>query len=58
MVATSPSLGSRTPFYTPAKKLDWKFRQYGIEPVEIGEAGEGTFYVGRMTDLADPRRAV
>ena len=48
-VIVATSWGDRTPFYTPAKRLEWKFRQYGIEPVEIGEAGDGTFYVGRQT---------
>ena len=47
-VIVAASWGEDTPFFTPAKRLDWKFRQYGVEPVESGEAGEGTFYVGRL----------
>jgi SAM-dependent methyltransferase len=43
------SWGDQTPFYTRPALLRWKFLQYGIEPVEIGEAGAGTFYVGRLT---------
>jgi ubiquinone/menaquinone biosynthesis C-methylase UbiE len=42
------SHGARTPFYTPPKLLEWKLRQRGIEPVEVGEVGEGTFFVGRL----------
>jgi ubiquinone/menaquinone biosynthesis C-methylase UbiE len=41
------SWGDATPFYTSPRQLRWKFQQRGIEPVEIGAAGEGTFYVGR-----------
>jgi SAM-dependent methyltransferase len=39
--------GSATPFYTPPAMLERGFRRRGIEPVEIGEAGRGTFYIGR-----------
>lgn len=42
------SWGAQTPFYTRPGLLRWKFLQQGIEPVEIGEAGVGTFYVGRL----------
>ncbi len=42
------SWGAQTPFYTRPGLLRWKFLQHGIEPVEIGEAGAGTFYVGRL----------
>ena len=38
----------RPPFHTRPSLLRWKFLQRGIEPVEIGEAGAGTFYVGRL----------
>ncbi|HEY5052410.1 MAG TPA: methyltransferase domain-containing protein, partial [Solirubrobacterales bacterium] len=44
------SLGARTPFYTRPKLLGWKLLQRGVEAVEIGEAGAGTFYVGRLVD--------
>jgi ubiquinone/menaquinone biosynthesis C-methylase UbiE len=57
-VIVAASQGDRTPFFTPTKKLEWKFRQYGIEPVESGEAGAGTFYVGRLTEPAIPGPAV
>ena len=42
------SWGSRTPFYTRPGLLRWKFLERGVEPVEIGAAGAGTFYVGRL----------
>jgi len=45
-VIVASSHGSGTPFYTRPSLLRWKFLQYGIEPVEIGRAGAGTFYVG------------
>jgi ubiquinone/menaquinone biosynthesis C-methylase UbiE len=40
--------GAATPFYTPNRSLDWAFAKYGIEPLTSGEAGEGTFWVGRV----------
>ena len=46
-VVVAASWGEDTPFYTPGKLLEWKFRQRGVEPVVLGEAGSGTFYVGR-----------
>lgn len=42
------SWGAQTPFYTRPGLLRWKFLQRGVEPVEIGGAGAGTFYVGRL----------
>jgi ubiquinone/menaquinone biosynthesis C-methylase UbiE len=41
------SWGSATPFYTPKGALDWAFAKHGIEPVAAGDAGDGTFWVGR-----------
>ncbi|MGZ5386952.1 MAG: class I SAM-dependent methyltransferase [Solirubrobacterales bacterium] len=46
-VIVAASWGDATPFYTPEKLLTWKFRQRRIEPVASGDAGSGTFYVGR-----------
>jgi ubiquinone/menaquinone biosynthesis C-methylase UbiE len=46
-VIVASSWGEETPFYTAPKLLRWKFLQRGIEAVEIGGAGEGTYYVGR-----------
>lgn len=53
-VIVAASWGEATPFYTPEKLLSWKFRQRGVEPVTSGEAGSGTFYVGRREQGAAP----
>lgn len=47
-VIVASSWGAQTPFYTRPGLLRWKFLQHGVEPVEIGAAGAGTFYVGRL----------
>src|SRR3954454_8936592 len=44
------SWGSRTPYYTRPALLRWKSLQRGVEPVEVGEAGAGNFYAGRLRD--------
>jgi SAM-dependent methyltransferase len=49
-VIVASSWGAETPFYTRPGLLRWKFLQHGVEPVEIGSAGSGTFYVGRLTE--------
>jgi ubiquinone/menaquinone biosynthesis C-methylase UbiE len=46
-VVVASSWGSATPFYTPKAVLDWAFAKRGIEPDAAGEAGAGTFWVGR-----------
>jgi ubiquinone/menaquinone biosynthesis C-methylase UbiE len=46
-VIVASSWGSATPFYTPRAALDWGFAKRGIEPDAAGEAGTGTFWVGR-----------
>jgi ubiquinone/menaquinone biosynthesis C-methylase UbiE len=46
-VIVASSWGSATPFYTPNAALEWGFAKHGIEPAGSGEAGEGTFWVGR-----------
>jgi ubiquinone/menaquinone biosynthesis C-methylase UbiE len=48
-VIVASSWGPRTPYYTRPGTLRWKFLQRGVEPVEIGEAGAGAFYVGRLS---------
>jgi ubiquinone/menaquinone biosynthesis C-methylase UbiE len=47
-VIVASSQGAATPFYTRPALLRWKFLQHGVEPVEIGDAGAGTYYVGRL----------
>lgn len=39
--------GSETPFYTPASVLARGFRRHGIDAVDSGEAGRGTFFIAR-----------
>ena len=41
------SWGEATPFYTPQAVLDRGFGRYGIERVASGQAGVGTYWVGR-----------
>jgi len=47
-VIVASSWGPETPFYTRPSLLRWKFLQHGIEPVQSGDAGRGTYYVGRL----------
>jgi len=49
-VIVAASWGKATPFYTRPKLLQWKFAQRGITQVELGEAGSGTYWVGRLTE--------
>lgn len=51
-VIIASSSGAATPFYTPAKLLRWKFAAHGIEEVATGEAGAGTYWVGRLEQPA------
>jgi ubiquinone/menaquinone biosynthesis C-methylase UbiE len=41
------SLGAATPFHTPARTLDRGFRQRGMQRVDEGAAGVGTYYIAR-----------
>lgn len=49
-VIVASSWGADTPFYTRPGVLRWKLLQRSVEPVEIGRAGAGSFYVGRLTE--------
>jgi ubiquinone/menaquinone biosynthesis C-methylase UbiE len=49
-VIVAASHGSDTPFYTSPKLLRWKFAQRGVEQVETGTAGAGSYWVGRLTE--------
>jgi SAM-dependent methyltransferase len=51
-VVIAASWGPRTPFYTPEPVLRRGFGKRGIETVETGEAGSGTYFVGRRPDGA------
>jgi ubiquinone/menaquinone biosynthesis C-methylase UbiE len=46
-VIVASSWGPATPFYTPSSVLDWGFAKRGIERATVGEAGGGTYWVGR-----------
>jgi SAM-dependent methyltransferase len=49
-VLIAASWGPSTPFYTPDSVLRRGFRKHGIEAAESGEAGFGTYFVGRRPD--------
>lgn len=44
------SWGSATPFYTPVTVLDRGFRRHGVARLAAGEAGQGTYWVGRAVE--------
>jgi ubiquinone/menaquinone biosynthesis C-methylase UbiE len=48
-VVIAASSGPATPFYTPDSVLARGFRRHGIETLETGSAGRGTWFVGRST---------
>jgi ubiquinone/menaquinone biosynthesis C-methylase UbiE len=47
-VIVAASHGPATPFFTPPRALRWGFAKQGIEEVATGEAGPGTYHVGRL----------
>jgi SAM-dependent methyltransferase len=49
-VIVAASFGTGTPFYTPPSVLERGFRKRGLETIEAGEAGIGTYYVARLRD--------
>lgn len=42
------TFGPATPFYTPESVLERGFGRVGLEPVESGTAGDGTYWVARL----------
>ncbi len=46
-VIVAASFGADTPFYTPESVLDRGFSKRGIERVAAGQAGSGSFWIGR-----------
>jgi SAM-dependent methyltransferase len=48
-VVIAATWGQRTPFYTPHSVLRRGFGRHGLDHVESGEAGEGTYFVARRT---------
>jgi len=50
-VIAAASHGAQTPFYTPHAVLDRHFRRRGIHRVAEGQAGAGSYWVGRREAL-------
>jgi len=48
-VVVAASWGAETPFYTPGSVLERGFRRHGITEHVKGEAGPGTYWVGRVS---------
>lgn len=48
-VVVAASWGAETPFYTPASDLEKGFARHGISEHVKGEAGPGTYWIGRRT---------
>lgn len=46
-VVNASSFGSRTPFFTPPALLERGFERRGLRTVATGQAGLGTYYLGR-----------
>lgn len=42
--------GEETPFYTPPAVLERGFRKQGMEKVDAGSAGEGTYFIARRRE--------
>ena len=47
-VVVAATRGSATPFYTPDSVLRRGFRRRGLEEVDAGTAGAGTYFVARL----------
>ena len=47
-VLVAASWGPDTPFYTSERRLAWGFAKHGVAEVAAGEAGSGTYFVGRL----------
>ena len=46
-VVVAASWGDETPFYTPDSVLERGFERHGVTECVKGEAGPGTYWVGR-----------
>jgi ubiquinone/menaquinone biosynthesis C-methylase UbiE len=51
-VVIASSFGPETPFSTDESLVGRRFEKLGIETMEIGSAGAGTFFIGRKVDPA------
>jgi SAM-dependent methyltransferase len=50
-VVVAASWGDETPFYTPEEALERGFKRLGIAERVKGEAGPGTYWVGRAHEI-------
>ena len=46
-VAIASTLGPRTPYYTPDRVLRRRFERLGLEVLDGGQVGQGTFFLAR-----------
>ena len=46
-VAIASTLGPRTPYYTPDRVLRRRFERLGLEVLDGGQVGEGTYFLAR-----------
>jgi ubiquinone/menaquinone biosynthesis C-methylase UbiE len=46
-VVIASTLGSRTPYYTPDRVLRRRFERLGLEVLDGGQAGAGTYFLAR-----------
>jgi len=46
-VVIASTLGSRTPYYTPDSVLRRRFKRLGLEVLDGGQAGQGTYFLAR-----------
>jgi SAM-dependent methyltransferase len=46
-VLIASSRGSRTPYYTPDRVLRRRFERLGLQALDGGQAGEGTYFLAR-----------
>ncbi len=53
-VAIASTLGPRTPYYTPDSVLRRRFERLGLEVLEGGKLGEGTYFLARKTREEPP----
>src|SRR4051812_29989554 len=53
-VAIAHTLGPQTPYYTPDSVLRRRFQRLGLEVVDTGQVGRGTYFLARHAE--DPGR--
>lgn len=49
VVLNASSHGARTPFFTPPKLLKRGFERRGLHTIATGQAGQGTYYLGKRS---------